>query len=294
MAEENVLPFNKSTNVRSHSRKLINLSAETLSRLSPWLASRIAMALFTCPHPRRKSPDSAHWSAEATPFQMEIDGRRLAAWSWGDGPTVLLQHGWTGCGYQFSAFVQPLLSAGFSVITYDAPAHGVSSGHQTNLIEMSRTIAAISHKMFGLHAIIAHSLGCAATALAHRHTLPVSRLVFLSPPADMVYFARRFTRKLGFSLEVHELMVRGFEERFGFDWDGFCAENLAKGQTTPLLIVHDHQDNQVPWHHGQRFHQAWQNSQLLSTSGLGHRFICTDTKVIQRVTEFLNVEQGQP
>ncbi|MGZ5446135.1 MAG: alpha/beta hydrolase [Thermoanaerobaculia bacterium] len=53
--------------------------------------------------------------------------RRLQrAWSWGEGPAVLLVHGWGGHAAQFQSFVEPLVRAGFRAIAFDAPSHGSS------------------------------------------------------------------------------------------------------------------------------------------------------------------------
>ena len=38
---------------------------------------------------------------------LEFRGKRIAAWRWGRGPTILLAHGWSGRGGQLSAFVEP-------------------------------------------------------------------------------------------------------------------------------------------------------------------------------------------
>jgi pimeloyl-ACP methyl ester carboxylesterase len=61
---------------------------------------------------------------------LEHKGRHIAMWTWGarskEAPAVLLAHGWGGHAAQMRAFAFPLLQAGYRVITYDQPAHGVS------------------------------------------------------------------------------------------------------------------------------------------------------------------------
>jgi pimeloyl-ACP methyl ester carboxylesterase len=250
--------------------------------------------MFTYPHgPRQLSVREEGWLRDAVPFTLDCHGRQLAAWSWGDGPTVLLHHGWNGRGAQLGAFVTPLLDAGFSVVTYDAPAHGQSSGRFTNGVELARTITQVSRQMNGLHAIVAHSLGCIATAYALRQPLPVGRIVFLSPPADMLTYTQLFADTVGLSDQVYSLMCEHFAQTLSMDWDEFNAERLAVADRrdgrdqTPLLVVHDRLDGQVPWQHGQRYHQAWQGSQLHLTRRLGHQRILRDREVVQKVVDFL-------
>ncbi len=295
MPQTALLRSSKSTNVRLKCCSPVQGSLGLLSRLWPSLASRVACLLFTHPHPSgRRSVREEQWLSDALPFKLAWEGQQLAAWSWGDGPTILLHHGWNGRGAQLGAFVQPLLAAGFSVVTYDAPAHGDSPGHFTNGVELARVITLVSRRMHGLHAIVAHSLGCLATAYALRQPLPVERLVFLSPPADMLTYTRLFTRTAGFSARVHDLMKERFESTLNFNWNDFQAEPLAvadrrtRGRQTPLLVVHDRTDEQVPWQHGQRYHRAWEGSQFFRTSHLGHQLILRDREVVERVVHFLS------
>src|SRR5918999_654246 len=60
--------------------------------------------------------------ADARPFQVTSGRYTLAAWTWGDGPLVLLAHGWNGDAAQLAGFVPPLLEAGFGVVAFDQPA----------------------------------------------------------------------------------------------------------------------------------------------------------------------------
>src|SRR5205085_10246750 len=95
-----------------------------------------AARLFTSPrrHPRPAREAAVLATARAVTLDVvtRATGRdraqRLAAWRWGTGPTILLVHGWEGRGAQLGALVEPLVDAGFSVLTFDGPAHGDSSG----------------------------------------------------------------------------------------------------------------------------------------------------------------------
>ncbi|MFH1842081.1 MAG: alpha/beta fold hydrolase [bacterium] len=246
------------------------------------------------PQRPRLTAREQRWLASAVPFRLEVAGRRLAAWSWGDGPTVLLLHGWSGRGSQLGGFVAPLLAAGFSVVTYDNVAHGDSPGRWTNLLEFRRVLLETTHKLFGLHAIVAHSLGCFAAALAMQQQLPVSQLVFLSPPAELAFLSRQFCAGCGFTPEVHDRMCRQFEQQFDLRWADFHVDRFVRNQHRPLLVVHDVDDQQVPLAHGARVAAAWPAAQLLTTTDLGHHRIVSDAVVIQRIVSFLADSAASP
>ena len=56
-----------------------------------------------------------------TPFQVEVEGRRIVGWSWGEGPAVYLVHGWGSRGGRLTAYAQPVVQAGFRAIAFEGP-----------------------------------------------------------------------------------------------------------------------------------------------------------------------------
>jgi pimeloyl-ACP methyl ester carboxylesterase len=63
--------------------------------------------------------------------------------------------------------------------------------------------------------------------------------------------------------------------------------------TTPALIIHDRDDPDVPYAHGEEIANAWPGAQLVATAGLGHRAILRDPDVVRRTVEFLRVGVGR-
>jgi pimeloyl-ACP methyl ester carboxylesterase len=220
-------------------------------------------------------------------FRLQACGYDLAAWSWGDGPTVLLHHGWNGRAAHMAGFVRPLLDAGFSVVTYDAPAHGQSPGRITSAPEMARVLREVAARLNGLHGVVAHSVGGAATLLAVRSGLKLQRAVLLAPPSDLRNFIDLFGEHLALSSRTREGMARRTAEWFRIEWSQMDVEHWAEKEHPPLLVVHDRNDQVVPWVHGERIRAAWSTAQLVTTTGLGHRRVRRDAEVIGRAVEFL-------
>src|SRR5207237_6481194 len=146
-----------STNVR--------FAASTL--LFPELAGAWAERLFLTP-PRNGAAAAALDLIDARSSLFEHKGRHIATWRWGsrDAPAVILAHGWGGYAAQMRAFVFPLLSAGYQVIAYDQPAHGVSEGRLTALPDFADLLAELAWHHGEARAFIGHSLGGAAGAQA--------------------------------------------------------------------------------------------------------------------------------
>ena len=289
MAEALVSSSQKSTNGRSYYRemKAVRIGFACLESISGAGAERVAGYLFAKPKRVAIRPEAEAIMAAGHRFELEAGCHTLAAWSWGDGPTVLLHHGWSGRASQMAPFVKPLVDAGFSVVAYDAPGHGDSPGTTTSLPEIARTLREAAFRLGGLHAVVGHSFGSAATLLAVRHGLRVDRAVLLSPPSDMNHFLDQFTETVGLSAGVRAGMERRWIDRYRFSWEDLDVRGWARGGRPPLLGFHDRDDRVVPWRQGAQVVRAWQDARLITTTGLGHRRIRENPEVVQEAVRFL-------
>ena len=289
MRDEEYLSMVKSTIVRSGARPMIwaRVAGAVLSTVAPTQAARLAAHLFLRPpRPTRPAHEASALNA-ARPHAIEVAGRHVQTWTWGEGPSVLLVHGWGGRGSQLAAFVEPFLARGFSVTAFDAPAHGDSEGQQVTLPEMVAALRAVAAAHAPIHGIVAHSIGAVVTARAVYEGLAARALVFVGPPAELITPSLVFGDALGLSRRVRERMQARIEQRAGVTWDAFDVVRLAMSQTTSLLVVHDRGDAEVPWQHGVAIARAWPSAELLTTDALGHRRILRDPTVIAEATSFL-------
>ena len=266
---------------------LVRGAMRVLSRTAPSVASRVAVDLFMKARRYRTPERELALLAGSTPFDVRLGDSTLKAWSWGEGPLVILVHGWEGRGSQLAAFVTPLVDAGHRVVTFDAPGHGASDGNRSSLPHFTYALRAVAAATAEPHAIIAHSLGCAATTLALRDGLPANRLVFLSPPLEPVDYTARFGEILDLDRAVVDGMRRRIEDRFLRKWSDYSLSLTAKEMTAPLLIVHDREDKETFWREGHALSEAWPGARMITTEGLGHRRILRDAKVIEDATRFV-------
>src|SRR5438552_15560826 len=155
-----------------------------VQRASPGLAARWAERLFCSPPRRAISERMAAWLAGGRRFDLMVAGRRVAAWSWGDGgPGVLLVHGWGSRGARFVDLGGGLLASGFRVVTLDAPGHGVSSGRLSSGPEFARATLAVATAVRPASALVGHSLGGFASALAVARGPAARRAGVVAPSA---------------------------------------------------------------------------------------------------------------
>ena len=263
--------------------------------LAPDLAGAWAERLFLTP-PRPEDAVLASLDLiDAKSGLLEHKGRAIATWTWGarsrEAPAVLLAHGWGGNAAQMRGFVFPLLSAGYRVVAFDQPAHGVSEGKLSGLPDFAEVLAEVAgyagEGQGGIEGVVAHSLGGAATALAIARGLKARRVVLIGTSLDVGAHARRFARWHGMPERVREAMQAAIEERFGVRWSQLDVAKLAPRLAAPALVIHDREDRAVPWTEAARFAGLWPQARLLLTRGLGHRRILEDESVTRAATDFI-------
>jgi pimeloyl-ACP methyl ester carboxylesterase len=266
-----------------------------LERVAPGLGARWAeRRWFTLPRARpAASPARTGPAGGGTAFEVTVDGRRVRGRRWGSGPVVYLVHGWGGSARQLDPLVGPLVSAGFSVVSFDAPSHGASDpgagGPRSGTIpEASKALHAVVARHGPAHGVVAHSLGASAAAIALRDGLGTNRMVLIAPLAHPAPYSHLFAERLGFGERIRTRMVARIERRVGLPMSHFDLPGLARQVATPkLLVVHDRDDQETSWSDGRAIAGAWPDARLLTTNGLGHRRVLRDPEVVTQVVGFL-------
>ena len=260
--------------------------------LAPDLAGAWAERMFLTPPRPRDAAASALDLIDGKNTWLVHKSRHIAMWSWGerstDAPAVLLAHGWGGNAAQMRAFVFPLLQAGYRVIAYDQPAHGVSEGTLTGLPDFADVLGAVATYHGGIKAVIAHSLGGAAAAISlYSQRIFFKKIVLVSPPSDLVGYSRRFARWYWMPEPVRQAMQSAIEERYGVRWEDLEVTRVAPRLAAAALVIHDRRDRMTPWTLGATVARTWPGARLFSTSGLGHRRILGDERVTRIAADFI-------
>ncbi len=275
-----------STNVRFAASRL----------LFPELAGALAERLYLTPPRPRDAAATALDLIDARCGVVEHKGRSIVTWTWGargarggprEAPAVLLAHGWGGNAAQMRGFVFPLLSAGYRVIAFDQPAHGVSEGKLTGLPDFADVLGEVAWHHGGVAGVVAHSRGGAATAIAIARGLRVGRVVTVGSSLDVSFYSQQFARWYWMPQRVLAAMQAAVEERFGVPWSDLEMSKLAPRLNTPALMIHDRNDRLIPWRQGATFARRWPGARFLSTRGLGHRRILQDEGVISAAAQFI-------
>ncbi len=301
----------KSTIVRSYvSPPPIRAAFWFLERAAPGIGARWAERIwFRLPRPPSdaQATDALASDAQATDaqsttgasvasgkrFAVKSDGARVVGETWGEGIPIYLVHGWAGHRGQLSALIDPLVARGHRVVAFDAPSHGESGAgvrgpRSSSIPEFATALWAVVVRFGTPHAVVAHSMGATATAVALCDGLVADRVVMLAPMASPRSYADQFARWLGFGPRTLRRLIVRVERRVGAPMRHFDVAELGQAVAMPsTLVVHDRDDATIPVSDGAAIAAAWPSARLVVTHGLGHRRIMRDPTVVSEVVDFV-------
>ena len=270
--------------------------------------------LFCTPVPLPEQPWEQPLLATATRVgSVEHAGDHLPVYRWGQGPTVVLTHGWGARAAHMGALARALAEAGFSAVAYDGPAHTRAAlagraRQQATMVDFARALAAVVELVGPVHALVGHSMGGASSALAvsgfaeHLDTTPevprssagdpgaarhVERLVLLSAPDRLADAMAAWAMRSGAGAGAVEPIALETLRRFGVPVEAFSVSAMAQRLPPRTLLIHDADDDQVPIGGAHRVDRALGGGRLVITSGLGHGRTLTDPGVVAHVLAHL-------
>ena len=235
------------------------------------------------------------WMSSANLYKIQSRGRQISVWKIGEGPSILFIHGWNGRGVQFQRFFQPALDAGYSVIFFDAPAHGLSEGDMTNYLEITESLENIFSYEIGrdIKGVIAHSLGASAIInhLSRHHAeIPI---VLISPALRLMELLVASFQMHGVPKLTYLKLIREVEEQFQIRFETQNPIDLIHQIHNEIFIIHDKDDKITPIEPAIQVSDILSNVEILETEGYGHSRILSQKFVVDKAIKYLKKEPFQ-
>jgi pimeloyl-ACP methyl ester carboxylesterase len=277
-----------------------------LSGLPPAAAGDSAFRVFCTPAiSERRAPNhrqlaeraryhlrNAHWRRVPTPvgeIQTYIfDPEHQIA-----PGIVLVMHGWTGESSFMTAIAEAIRRAGFRVGLFDFPAHGLSSGRSTNLIDCARATVAVGEHLGPIHAVVTHSFGGLISLVAAEghppmpHAMPVEHIVLIASPNRLTDVTDHFSRHWDLTDAGRKAFEKRLERVGGRSLDCFTAVKLLRASGCRGLVIHAPDDVDVPFRCAEEIMAGVGGMELRVFEGLGHRNILFAPPVTRTVTSYL-------
>ena len=265
-------------------------SLAVLQKISIPLTVQLTSKLFTTPKkhkiPKRELTMDKKIKQELI-FIQKIK-KNIMVYHYGKSQKkILLVHGWSGRGTQLVKIADMLLDLGYSTISFDAPGHGKSPGKTTLMPEFIESILELEKKFGPFESVIGHSLGGMSILNAIKEGLPVQKAVIIGSGDSVNDILDDFVAKLKLKSIVAKKMKKLFEKKYQIDMESFSSNVAARKILTPILILHDENDIDVPYTASINIHRHLKNSSLILTKNLGHRKILGDKEVLSEIEKFL-------
>ena len=277
----------------------LGAAVNTVARLSPRLAGRVAARLFIQPRRFAPKPAEAAYLAEAERLHVGFDPP-LVGYRWSPGVDesprrrVLLIHGWESYAARWSPLARRLVRQGAEVIAFDGPAAGRSGGRITPFNLYVRAAAAVERDHGPFDAFVGHSLGGGVAAqLAARleETRRPERAVVMACFDESEHVFDRYHAMLGLNSRVR----RAFDARIGRVVERLTSDTIRDysntaalariGEDVAGLVVHSRDDGVAPVREAEALHAAWPGARLVVYEEEGHGLY--GEQVVDEVAEFV-------
>jgi pimeloyl-ACP methyl ester carboxylesterase len=244
----------------------------SLALVSKEKAAQKAFELFCTPRSGKVKPHQKEFLDKAKNNILTVDKIQLQTYKWtGTKGTVLLLHGWESNVFRWRNLIDDLKKEDYTIIAFDAPGHGNSSGHIFNVPLYNKCAEKIIETYLPKY-IIGHSVG-GMTSLYNQYKNPINsieKVISLGAPSELSEIMANYQKILKFNAKVltgiNELFIREFK----FTINDFSVSRMAKDISKKGLLIHDKFDKIAPYHSSERVHKNWEESQLITTEGLGH------------------------
>jgi pimeloyl-ACP methyl ester carboxylesterase len=257
--------------------------------LAPGVVNRLVKKSFFIPRRDVLSVKETEFLSKGQSFTIQVRDKNIICWKWGDGPVVVLAHGWNGRGVQFKPMIKQFLKVGYSVVTYDAYGHGASDGEESNYFMFSETLRAIlTHdRRWDIKGLVGHSLGAAAVINALAKEQRSISAVLFAPPMDLKKLLYHAFDSHGIPYPVYHKLIVELEQRLDYSIDLENPKKLLSQINSNILIIHDKLDRAVPHSESEYYASKHSNLELFTTEGFGHGKILRKPLAIQQAIDFI-------
>ncbi|MBI1184118.1 alpha/beta fold hydrolase [bacterium] len=277
--------------------KLLRSLYPVIESLTPGLAKIICARFFLRPFRFGRPAPEQEIAQSASTSQITINGEQIACYHWGaaNQPYILCVHGWSGRATQFFALIKTLLDNGYSVLAFDGPAHGKSTGRETNLVEFAQCIDALIKLNGSPACLIGHSLGGVACMYYQKHyNSSIPQITINSPVLPQEIFENYAFRLNANPQKVARWLSEYTMKKLGIAFEQISGNVLAEDfPEVPFLVCTDENDREVSPANAQLLQQKIPQAQLFVSQKQGHVRILKYEPLLHAVIIFIQENTKQ-
>lgn len=267
--------------------KIVGSYLNILSYISSGYAANKALHIFSKPRKGKLSDKNKTFLETATPKDLFFKELKISTYNWkGDGPTLLLAHGWESNSARWKKKIKRFTKEGFNIYALDAPAHGGSGSKEFNALLYAEFINVVVNYC-NPEIIIGHSVGGMASVFFQQkyQNEHIQKIVLLGAPSEFRGVLRQYIKMLGYNKKIEHRLDTVILDKFGAKPDVFSTSELIKNIDAEGLIIHDKKDTIIPFSDAKLIEKNLKKGELIQTTGLGHSL--NHDSVSEKILEFI-------
>jgi len=257
-------------------------------RVLPHIAERV---WFTPPRPSDRARGRDALALEsAEPISVTVDGRPRPGFVIGEGPLMILVHGWGGRAAQMLDLALVAARNGYRAVAIDAPGHNADDQRTSDGFQMAAGLESVEASFGPPSGVIAHSLGAMASVMAFDDR-PPDTAIWLAPVLDVRDSLQVFSHRAKLAPWTARSLRRRVERFIGEWWPALTAGAQTGLPGTTLLLFHDPADPDAAFDLSAELAARRPDTRLVEAPGAGHNLLLRDPNVIASVEHFLETAQ---
>ena len=282
-----------------HDRTIKSNAAYWLSKqayhIAPALMTKLMREQGFRVRPYKLSAEQLALKEQARSYALRFDDNRIQVFEWGNGPVVLLAHGWSGSPLQFDTLIRSLLAQNYKVVAFDQKGHGESSSRYSSFPEFVRSTELVAaHYGAALHGVVAHSMGSNSILKVCESLPPSLKVAAIAPVGDFLQMLETVRIRMGIYEGLFTQVIKKIEADSGLQLAELNRLDYSKIAHHDVLLVHDRYDKINEFDASVEIHKNLHGSILMPTEKLGHSRILNDQTVIDRVVAHITSDLTQP
>ncbi len=266
----------------------ITHSINALYAFFPTTSRWLAMKVLSIANRRKLSLSDLEFFNNGTRKTYKIANATFISYSYGEGPAILLLHGWGSNAARWKEYVHKLVRSGYKVVIVDAPGHGSASGYFLTLSLYIKGIKQILRSQTTWHAVITHSIAGLVSVVGMSELKPQyhpNKFVMMNTFATSEVLINKFAKCMGFTAEIIDSLKNNFSNYGGYSVHDISIIKHFKKLNMKSLLIYDIADVVVPRSEPRRLITAVPSLEYIQTKGLGHNL--RSKKILERVVEFI-------
>jgi hypothetical protein len=261
------------------------LTTKTMRKISPEFSKKLAHKILLTP----KRVENK-WPSHVKQFEIKTRYGKVKTYKYGDGKCIWLVHGWSSSAFDFWPLMQQLVERGYSCISFDSPAHGLSQGKQSSLPQMIRVFEDLSSSLFAPNMVITHAMGASIVANSKWFKQYESDLLLISPVLDSYELLQKLVINSGFDQTLFDEVIQDIHKQDNLYLPDLNATNKLKEFNGQLKIIHDKNDLFAPLSKSKLLCEQ-SKAILITTNKLGHSKILRSKNILKVIESYVVITE---